>query len=320
MLKTKQEMEREAIGWVIRLRDAGDEDWQAFTAWLEADPLHAAAYDEAALADADAGLLAPAPSPQPIAPTAPVLPMPPARRSPTRRSFLGWAAAASIVLTGGYAVLGTGSSPYAVETAAGERRVIALDDGSSIAMNGGSRVMLDPERPRYARLEQGEALFEIRHNSARPFEVEAGGALLRDLGTVFNVVAERRRFEVAVSEGMVLFNPAREATKLTPGMQLLKMSGGSAKVSKVGLEAVGGWRAGRLVYSGAPIGVVASDLGRSLGVSIRVEEAVASRPFSGVLSLDGKPGDVLARSAALLGLHLRRSGDGWLLTRASASR
>jgi transmembrane sensor len=319
MLKTRQEIEREAIGWVIRLRDAGDEDWQAFTAWLEADPAHAAAYDEAALADADAGSLAPA-APAPVIPAPPLLAPPAAPRHPTRRRFVGWAAAASIVLTGAYAVLGTGSSPYAVETAAGERRIVALDDGSRIALNGGSKVMLDRDRPRYARLDQGEALFEIRHDEARPFEVEAGGAVLRDMGTVFNVVAEPERLEVAVSEGMVLFNPAQEATKLEPGMQLVKRAGETVRLSKVALDAVGGWREGRLVYSGAPISLVASDLGRSLGISIRVEDAVASRPFSGVLSLDGKPGDVLGRSAALLGLHLRRSGDGWLLTRASASR
>ena len=33
------------------LRDASPQDWETFTAWLEADPAHAAAYDIVALAD-----------------------------------------------------------------------------------------------------------------------------------------------------------------------------------------------------------------------------------------------------------------------------
>ena len=56
-----QRIEEEAIAWVLRLREAGADDWEAFTLWLEADPAHQAAYDEAALADLEAEELAPAP-------------------------------------------------------------------------------------------------------------------------------------------------------------------------------------------------------------------------------------------------------------------
>lgn len=316
-MKNRKEIEAEAVGWVIRLREAGEADWDAFTLWLEADPEHLAAYEEAALVDEEAEGLAPGPAPIPAIEEERVVALP--ARAPRRR-FLGWAAAASILLTGTYVVLGTGGAPYAVETAAGERRMIALDDGSRIALNGGTRVTLDPERPRYARLEGGEALFEIVHDDRRPFEVEAGGALLRDMGTVFNVLAERERLEVAVSEGAVLFNPAREAAALTPGMALRQTAGKPARIERVGADAVGGWREGRLVYSAASVGEVAADLTRNLGVRVAADRSVASLPFSGVIGLDGNREQVLARSAALLGLSLKRAGDGWLLTRASAPR
>ena len=39
------EIEEQAVAWVIRLRDAGAEDWEEFTDWLEADPANAAAYE-----------------------------------------------------------------------------------------------------------------------------------------------------------------------------------------------------------------------------------------------------------------------------------
>jgi transmembrane sensor len=320
MLKTTRQIEEEAIGWVIRLRDAGDDDWEAFTAWLESDPAHVAAYEEAALADAEAEALPPRREARPLATAAgDAIPPLPGSRAP-RRTFLGWAAAASIVLTGGYVALGLGDSAYTIETGAGERRVIALKDGSRIELNGGSRISLDPERTRFARLEKGEALFEVVHDDRRPFEVEAGGATLRDMGTVFNVVAEQDRLEVAVSEGAVLYNPAREAKTLTPGMALRKRGDAAAAVGPVQPEAVGGWRENRLVYSAAPLFAVAADLSRNLGIRITAEETIASRPFSGVILLSGERREVLERSAALLGLGLRRSGEGWLLTGTSAPR
>jgi transmembrane sensor len=318
--QTQRRVQDEAIGWVIRLRDAGEQDWEAFTAWLEADPAHAVAYDEAALTDVEAEHLPPSPEAKPLRPTSRnEFEAQPSRRG-LRRGFVGWAAAASIVLSAGYLALGTGDSAYLIETAAGERRIVALEDGSRIELNGNSRVELDSERPRYAKLEQGEALFEVVHDAARPFEVEAGGTLLRDMGTVFNVVAEKQRLEVAVSEGAVLYDPAGEAEKLTPGMVLRKEGAAPVSVGPVSTDAVGGWREGRLIYSAAPVSAVAADLSRNLGLRVAAEEAVASRPFSGVILLAGQPREVLERSAALLGLELQRSGETWLLTRTGAPR
>ena len=42
----------EAIAWHVRLQAGGAEDWDAFMAWLEADPARSAAYDEVKFADA----------------------------------------------------------------------------------------------------------------------------------------------------------------------------------------------------------------------------------------------------------------------------
>jgi transmembrane sensor len=314
---TEKTTQEQAIGWVIRLREAGEEDWDAFTAWLEADPDHAAAYDEAALADADAAHLpAERQVEQPHAPVAPQGPDP----APSRRRFIRWAAAATILLSAGYVALGTGGSAYEVATGTGERRVIALEDGSRIELNGGSRLLLDRERARYARLERGEALFKVVHDERRPFEVEAGDTLLRDMGTVFNVVAVSGRLEVAVSEGAVLYDPAGQAERLTPGMALRREGRDKPRISSVSTNAVGGWREGRLIYSAAPVGAVAADLSRNLGVRVVAEEAVASRPFSGVILLAGPSREVLERSAALLGLRLEQSSEGWRLTGTSAAR
>jgi transmembrane sensor len=306
-----------AIGWVIRLRDASAEDWEAFTAWLEADPAHLGAYEEAEIADREAEeLRLPEPEPERAPAAAPV------RAAPGfgRRAFLGWGIAASLALVAGFSVLSQGGRPYAVETAPGQRQTVELADGSRIELNGATRVMLDKDRPRFAALERGEALFHVVHDPKSPFEVDAGGAVLRDLGTEFNVLKDGRVLEVSVSEGAVLYNPGREAARLRPGMVLRAMPMEPLWIGKLDRDSIGLWREGRLVYSAATVSRVAADLSRNLGVDVAATDEVARRPFSGVIMLEGAPGDVLARASALLGLELVRSNGGWLLTTRPGAR
>lgn len=310
MARTRREIEEEAIGWTIRLRDGAGEDWEAFTAWLEADPEHLNAYEEVALADRAAEEL-PRSLPGPFEEPAPIPQVAAAR--PNRRAFLGWAVAASVVLTAGYVALGSRSGVYAVETGLGERREIVLADGSRIALNGATRIVLDEDRPRFARLEKGEALFRIVHDASRPFDVKAGDSLLRDLGTVFNVLHEDGVVEVAVSEGAVLFNPEGEAANLSPGMAARKAPDESLSIERQDIKSVGGWREQRLIYSAAPVSRIAADLSRNLGVTVTASDEAGARPFSGLIMLHGEPSEVLQRASLLLGLELRREGDGWKL-------
>lgn len=310
MLKAQGQIDSQAIGWVIRLRDASSADWEAFTAWLEADPEHLAAYETAASADAGAeGIAGAAARPEPAW-------RPSGERAPERhghRALLGWGIAASLAVAAGWTLLPSAEGEaYAVQTAAGERRAVDLPDGSRIALNGATRIVLDKARPRFARIERGEALFNIVHDESRPFEVEAGDALMRDMGTVFNVVHDGKALEVAVAEGAVLFNPGRESKSLRPGMAVRKVRGAPLWTGRA--EGVGAWREGRLVYASAPASRVAADLSRNLGTAVSVAGAAADLPFSGVIALDGPPREVLERSAALLGLRLSRSGSGWTLS------
>ena len=316
-------IEEEAIGWVVRLRDAGADDWAAFTAWLEADPAHQAAYEEAALADLDAADLAPVPRPVQPAWTPAVEPA----QRPNRRRFLGWGAgamAAAVASLIAYTTIPAGAALYAVETRPGEHRRIDLADGSHIDLNGASRIQLDRNNARFASLEQGEALFTVVHDEANPFEVEAAGARMRDLGTTFNVVAERGAVEVGVSEGRVLFDPQGAAVDLSPGMSLRRAAAGTRPVvTRSEPDAIGGWRAGRLSYRSATVGQVASDLTRNLGVTVQASPAVAQQSFTGVIMLDpGAPGSdrgaAVRRAASLLGVSAGRSGEGWILTVGSS--
>ena len=297
-----------AIGWRLRLPGASPEEWQAFTAWLEADPAHLAAYDEVSLADATLGQLPP--RRRPI-----IVDHPPAQLPVrSRRGWLvggGLATVAAGVLT---ATLMQTSAAYALETRPGERRTVELADGSRIDLNGGSRIVLDRKNARKASLERGEALFTVVHDDDRPFEVRVGDDVLKDIGTVFAVLHEGKTIEVAVSEGAVIYNPEGEAVRIDPGRKLSDDGSDRVLLAQVDARTVGGWRHQRLSYSGAPLSRVAADLRRNLGVSVRVDPMIAERRFTGLVQLDGGQELLFERLSALLEVRAVRTGTGWTLT------
>jgi len=307
-----------AIGWAVRSRDPGFTDWDGFTTWLEADPAHSDAYDIVMLAGDDAAaLLASVPPAHIVSLPTPANDEPaqgrPARTS--RRGLIGFAVAASLLALTSYSWLRPdGGAFQTIRTAQGERRTITLADGSLIEVNGGSTLLTDPDRPRFAKLEAGEAAFIVVHDAQHPFVVETGDALLQDAGTAFNVRRIDGSTEVAVSEGLVIYNPASEAVRLAPGRRLRVADGGAPVVGAVATDAVAGWREGRLVYDGATLGDVAADLSRNTGQHVGVAPAIAGQAFSGIITLDGGNQKLFQRLGPLLGVEVNRNDQGWMLT------
>lgn len=303
-----------ALDWAIRVRDPDFDDWDGFSAWLEAHPDHAAAYDAACDADdAVAGLFATPPAPR-IQPT----PAPPRAARMSRRWVAGGGAVAAavalaFVYNGMEGRIGGGGAPYSIQTAPGVTRSIELAGGSRIVLNGDSRVTLDDAAPRAARLDRGEALFVVAHDARNPFIVDVGRARLVDLGTVFNVAFDDESTRVAVSEGIVLYNPDAQAVRLDAG-RALEERGGRITVRPVAPDAVGGWQRGSLSFDSAPLSQVAADLSRTLGTRIRPDAAVAQRRFTGTIAADGDAETVLPAIAPLLGVDARARSDGWILT------
>lgn len=312
-----QKIRAEAIAWRIRLRDDRADDWDAFVDWLEADPTHADAYDAVALADAD---LRPEVFP----------PMPAGAANDDfvesawsrRRWATALTAVAAIVILALLLVpmLALDPSRYEVVTAAGQRRTVPIGDGSSAMLNGGTRIVLDRDNPRYAELAAGEAIFTVRHDSAAPFVVVSGDHQVRDVGTTFNLVREGDRFSVEVIEGAVLYNRGRTAVPLAAGQTLI-VTGGRAIVGRRDPQTMAGWRRGQLSYTSTPLETVAADLARSLGAEISVDPSVATMRFTGSIRIDQDAGSTVTGLAATLGLQARRIGDRWLIEpRSRANR
>lgn len=306
----KSVAEAQAIDWILRQRDPAFVDWDGFADWLAEDPTHVELYDALASLDQDLGALPPETKPSII-----IYPETPRRSS--RRMWLGGALAAALVAVIAVPQLDLLGDPNRIETAAGEHRSVTLADGSRIEINGASVIELDKDRPRFARLASGEAMFHVVHHEADPFIVEAGASRIVDLGTAFNVVRRDRATAVAVSEGVVLYNPGRDKVRVEAG-QAIDAGDGDTKppaVHPVDVANVGGWRTGLLVYNDAPLAVVAEDLKRTAGIEVSIAPGAEGQSFRGALIVDKDRARTIADLAALSGTTAERRGDGWVLTR-----
>ncbi|HEX8031584.1 MAG TPA: FecR domain-containing protein [Vicinamibacterales bacterium] len=311
-------IEAEAVDWLIRVNEPHFADWDGFDAWLESDPRHQQSYYR--LADADRAFaedLA-----RPANPAEPVQ-LQPAARAPKRspwRWAAGIAAAITLAVTGALTLSPLRApSRTIVETAAGAERTFKLADGSEVELNGATRISFVPTDPRRLRLESGEALFSVVHDPARPFVLETGDAVVRDVGTVFDVTrGSGNVVRVSVAEGSVSFEAGDVTRTLLLG-DTIDRDGGNLLVGRVAASSVGGWRHGRLDYEDAPIARVAEDLTRSTGEVIHVEPTVAGRRFSGSIGSDGAASALVPHAADMMGVKATRQSDGWHFSARDAS-
>jgi transmembrane sensor len=116
--------------------------------------------------------------------------------------LLAVAASILLVTVALAAMLLTSGGVYA--TAVGERRILTLEDGSTVELNSRSRI-----RVRFARnrrdvaLLEGQVLFHVAKDSNRPFVVRSDTLSVRAVGTKFDVNRRKTGTTVTVVEGRV---------------------------------------------------------------------------------------------------------------------
>lgn len=219
----------QALEWIERLR-AGNADHEGFFDWLTESPRHVEVFMQAmTLEQRIANLL-----PQDWAhienttnvevdvdlQDANVVPLRPAPYSAPRlsRRNVKWrtaAVAASLAVIGllGWLLIPGFNGAQHFATGIGEQRVIRLDDGSLANLNTGTRIEVRMSaKARDIRLIEGEALFKVHRDPARPFRVHAQDVVIQALGTQFNVYRRTTGTTVSVLEGRVEVIAAKSRT------------------------------------------------------------------------------------------------------------
>ena len=309
----------EALAWATRL-DGGDftpADQAALEAWLASDPARQwrlAHYQQffAQLHDtlpamAAAGALAPD-----------ELPAAPVRRRGWLRLASLSAAAAALILG---AVLWV-QRPVRIATEIAQRQSITLADGTRTDLNARTRLAVDLRgHSRHVRLAQGEAVFNVTKDPARPFFVETAIGTVRVTGTVFDVrAAPSGSLEVTVLEGRVLVQPVdaggREVTAPPPLLAGDRLTfdplTGAVQVGRpASVEDAVAWREGKVVFTGTPLRDALERFADYHGRTITVAPEAAELPLGGRYTLDDLDHFISSLEQALP-VRVLKQGDGSL--------
>jgi transmembrane sensor len=203
-LRTRADIDEEAAAWIWRMDPAvvAVADRQAFDAWLRQDPRHRRAAAELSAVWSALDGLAEAKREEKIATFAKKAKLP-LLHHPQRRWFAAAAMLAAVAV--GAMWLQQGSELQTLATAVGQQRNVTLADGSIVTLN--TNTIVETALRRHTReiyLRKGEAHFQVAHDRSRPFLVHAGDAVVRAVGTEFEVrVLTDQHVDVVVNEGRV---------------------------------------------------------------------------------------------------------------------
>lgn len=277
----------EASAWIVRLSertlDAREE--RELKAWRAADPRQDRTFVAMQRTWGDIPELMHLASVVPIE----AMSVEPSGRTLQHRSFryalAGLAAVAAVIAIIVVPALWHPIPQYSTQVA--QSRLIALPDGSQVTL--GPKSSLDVHfsaGERRVRL-TGEGFFEVAHNASRPFLVEAGSALVRVVGTKFDVNQASDTVRVSVVEGVVqVIPPKLTSVASSPTSHLLHAgqrlevalaptipASGAASAPRAGAPAApaGAWRVGRLSYDDARLGDVVADLNRYYAPGVRLD-------------------------------------------------
>jgi len=166
-----------------------------------------------------------------------------------------------------------------IATARGERLTVPLDDGSRVVLAPGSRLTVPERFARDARTVTlaGHAYFEVAPEAARPFLVQTPGAVVRVLGTAFDLRAHEGSgtAQLVVRSGRVSIRavaaPVAEERVVVPGERATVEADGAVRVERgVDVDDALAWTSGRLVFERTPLSEVVAEIERWRDVRIDV--------------------------------------------------
>ena len=318
----------QAMRWIERLMD-GDltaAERKEFQRWLMADELHQREFRAHSLILNLANDLADAARDERL-----TLAMQGAPRQRLRRKVWIAGLAASVLLSAGLAAWFVYQYQYQpastahITTVAGMTRDVTLPDESVAHLNTRTdlRWIGRADERRVALLE-GEALFEVRHDPARPFTVVVDSSEIRVLGTRFNV-RRRQSAEVVLTvlEGTVEVSQQSSSGGTKPAWTRKLRADEQIVYGTTGLirdvHAAAGanaarWREGILEFEDESLSNIVADLGRYTDRRIVVRDPrLAQLRLGGQLNVHDSISNSLGLLEKLAPVTTHQSGDTFVL-------
>ncbi|MBB1593216.1 FecR domain-containing protein [Achromobacter sp. UMC46] len=202
-------------------------------------------------------------------------------------------------------------------TAPGERRVVALPDGSSAELNSRTHMKVRfGADARQVELLEGEALFSVDKDARRPFVVDAGLGTATVTGTRFDVRRDADEVRVVVESGSVRVagrqDDAASAVSVTPGLGARVTARGKVDAPQTAPVASAlAWRAGQIVFSDTDLASAVREVSRyrAQPVVLGGGKGVADLRLTSVFRIDDTDA-FLTALPHILPVTVRRLPDG----------
>ncbi|WP_312935772.1 FecR family protein [Pseudomonas sp.] len=279
----------QAAHWFTRLLHVPKDhpDHEQLRAWLAANPLHAREYQAFSELWGDFSSTA---NTQALAQA---MERRHGRRTFMRRGMLGLVGVLAVGLAWRYRQPLEWEARYA--TAIGERRRVSLPDGSEVHLAADTRLHVRFERGRrQVYLLQGQAVFDVAHETDRAFRVDGGLAQVTVLGTRFVVARDPLELRVSVARGSVRVENDEGSVVLAAG-DVASCNGHTAPHRlDVAASNAFAFEQGRLVLEQAGLEEIATSLSRYHRQPVRVLPGKHTPSINAVVQLDNVEGFVQA--------------------------
>ncbi len=178
---------------------------------------------------------------------------------------------------------------HSVITKRGDNKKVVLPDGSIITLNAKSNLIYPKkflDTIREVTL-VGEAFFDIKRDTLRPFVVHTNHLKVKVLGTSFNVKSypKDEQVETTLVSGKVevIEERSKHPIILEPSQRATFDKGKrNLEVDRVDSKNVIAWRQGKLVFDKTPLKQVVSDLNRKYNVDFVIKsDALLEYKFTG---------------------------------------
>lgn len=200
-----------------------------------------------------------------------------------------------------------------VNTPMGGEYELILQDGTKVWLNAGSKItypVVFNGNERRVHI-SGEAYFEVARNAKKPFIVEAGGTLIRVLGTHFNVSAYKEDgfVKTTLVEGGVKVSYQGKSALLKPNQE--SISGKSAEgitLADVDTEQALAWKNGYFMFKNEDIHSVMTKVARWYDLELFYQGDFKGKTFGGTLSRFGNIKDLLKTIELTQDVHFSIQG------------
>ena len=198
-----------------------------------------------------------------------------------------------------------------------------LADGTKVALNKNTKLTLIGGfngKERKLKLE-GEAFFEVTHDDTKPFVIDAGGVLIKDIGTAFNVKAnpESDSVFVYVTEGIVDMSSETSTLKLEQNESAVYVRSAGQLIALSMIESnINSYHTKMFSFKAKKLSEVIETINGVYGYMIRLENNNLSDCRITVDFNNESPETIVAIITETLGLTFHRTNEGIYLIEGSS--